>query len=203
MWAEGGIDEERAGSFVQTNVWTRMLCHFVCNWDWLSVWAWRFEFLVTKIDCVQLCSWKCAGVCPALHVWSSQLHTDTQFWRCLIPWPHYMLPESQTQYFIYSVSLPPPLSLLVTLPLSNTYSTPSLYFNCFFFHSSDLSVERERHLVFFWKTDSKRNRFVFGYILHPAIFMSLNLEIMCIRKMWLLIYLKINIQMPLHLINYV
>lgn len=59
MWAEDGIDEEQAGSFVQTNVWTRMLCHSVCNWDWLSVWAWRFEFLVTKIDCVQLCSWEC------------------------------------------------------------------------------------------------------------------------------------------------
>lgn len=41
-----------------------------------------------------------------------------------------MLPESQTQYFIYSVSSSPSLS--VTLLLSNTYSTPSLYFKVFF-----------------------------------------------------------------------
>lgn len=89
MREAGGIRDWRgAGSFVQTNVWTCMLCHCISNWDWLSAWEWWFEFLVTKIDCVQLGSWECVGVCPALPVWSNQLHTDTQFWRCLIPWPH-------------------------------------------------------------------------------------------------------------------
>lgn len=40
----------------------------------------------------------------------------------------------------------------VSLPLSNTYSTPTLYFKTFFSLSSDLSMERERHLVSLWKT---------------------------------------------------
>lgn len=58
--------------------------------------------------------------------------------------------------FILSLSLP--LSLLVTLPLSDTYSTASLYLEglLLFFSpslSSDLSVERERHLVSSWRTE--------------------------------------------------
>lgn len=134
MWAENGIDKEHAGSFVQTNVWTCMLCHFVCNWDWLSVWAWQFEFLVTKIDCVQLCSWVCwymSGT-PCLIKPASHRHSILEVSYSLTP----LDATRVTNLILYLFCLPPslpPLSLSVTLPLSNTYSTSSLYFKFFLF----------------------------------------------------------------------
>lgn len=66
--------------------------------------------------------------------------------------------------FILSLSLSF-LSLLVTRPLSNTYSNHSLFqvwvVVFFFSYSFDLFVERESHLVSF-----RKNRVVFDYILN-------------------------------------
>lgn len=86
-------------------------------------------------------------VCPTTHLMkpASLRHSILEVSFSLTP-----LDESQTQYFIYSVSLPP--CLLVTLPLSNTYSNSSQYFKALFSESLNLSMERERHLVSFWKT---------------------------------------------------
>lgn len=95
----------------------------------LSVWAWLFEGLVTEIDCVQLCSGECLGVCPALRVWSSQFQI-LNFGGVLFPDPIRCCQSHKLN--IYSVSLSPPVSLLVTLPFSNTSSTPALYFKAFF-----------------------------------------------------------------------
>ena len=134
MWAEDGTDKEQAGSFVQTNVWTHMLRHFVsvCGWDWLSVWAWQFEFSCHKD---WLCARECVGVmsrAPCLIKPASHRHSILEVSYSLTPLDAARVTNSILYLFCLSL---PPLSLLVTLPLSNTYSTPSLYFKvfcCFF-----------------------------------------------------------------------
>lgn len=132
LWAENGIDREQGATFVQTNVWTHMLCHFVfvCNWDWLSVWARQFEFLVTKIDCVQLvrvCWCMSSTLCLIKPI--SHRHSILEVSYSLTP-----LDAARVKLnTLFILSPPLPLSFLVTLPLSNTYSTPSVCFKVFVF----------------------------------------------------------------------
>lgn len=157
---DGQRDWQKVGRFICSDkcLDARALSHCVCDWDWLSVWAWRFVGLVTEIDCAQLCSWGCLGECPAHRVWSRRLQI-LNFRGVLFPDPIKRCHSHKLN--IYSVSHPPsPVfpshsafvkHLFHSVTILEHFCFIYLFFLPFFFFffnlDLDLSVEQECHLV--------------------------------------------------------
>lgn len=72
---------------------------FVFAWDWPSMWAWPFEFLVTKIDFAQLCCWTPSDQAS----FKQTLNSDGVFFSDPLRWV--------TNSILYLFGLPPSLFL--------------------------------------------------------------------------------------------
>lgn len=162
MWVANQTDTEQLSSSVQTNVWTHMLCHFVfateigclCEHDSLNFLSLR----LIVCNCFCESCWFMSSVSCLIKP-TSHRHSILEVSYSMTPLDAARVKNSILYLFCLSLS-PWPLSLSLCLCLT---LIPLLHYTLSFFSQNlDLSMERERHLVPFWKTESNWNRFVFG-----------------------------------------